>query len=462
MAVEFINPSVDVIQQAIDSYILNQNKAKLSNWQLLHHHGESGIERAKILSKWVYRAAYSEEQLHILLYNFIYTKSTSAISNQLLSIAYKTQPKSVDISTIKKEAKKLTEGNNTTSSLRTYVKNARDSISAGYRYIKGTGFDKLFENNDLKDSLFTIEECDLGQPPTKTSKTSAHDIRIYKSPGNLFFMKPFELSSKEYQKNIDNGIAEVVYAQIWRYLIGERASESRLVTKNDQIIGICSRGLKGFKEYGKMTDDEKLKTKGLISILVFVYLLMEDDFHIFNYGQANFDGETYFAKIDHDYIVDKWDMLSKDSTKFRIAELSRVLRSKNLTALINLLAANSRFSPGSSNTFLLRAAHTGRASLSDRKKTTTSNSQSAFFRSNLATLNNINEFKSIIDTINQRCNNLQASLFVPLQTQLSSFENSKVNNNKSKVSIKKAEAILNHFIERMQKLKNSLDQKVNK
>ncbi|OIN84246.1 hypothetical protein [Francisella sp. TX07-6608] len=455
MAVESINPSVDVIQQAIDSYILNQNKAKLSNWQLFHHHGESGIERAKILSKWVHRAAYSEEQLHILLYNFIYTKSTSAISNQLLSIAYKTQPKLVDINTIKKEAKKLTEGNNTTSSLRTYVKNARDSISAGYRYIKGTGFDKLFENNNLRDSLFTIEEFNLGEAPTKTSKTSAHEIRIYKSRDNLFFMKPFERSSKEYQKNIENGIAEVVYAQIWRYLIGERASESKLViNENNQIIGICSRGLIGFKEYGKMTDDEKLKTKGLISILVFVYLLMEDDFHIFNYGQANFGGESYFAKIDHDYIVDKWNILSKDSTKFCIFELSRVLKSKNLTGLINLLAANSRFSPGSSNTFLLRAAHAGRASLSDRKKTTTSNSQSAFFRSNLATLNNINEFKSTIDTIKQRCKDLKINLLEPLQTQLSIFENKFEN---SKVSIKKAGAILNHFIGRMQELKNSLD-----
>ena len=44
-----------------------------------------------------------------------------------------------------------------------------------------------------------------------------------------FFMKPFEPSSKEYQKNIDNGIAEVVYVQIWSYLIGERTSESRFV-----------------------------------------------------------------------------------------------------------------------------------------------------------------------------------------------------------------------------------------
>lgn len=37
-------------------------------------------------------------------------------------------------------------------------------------------------------------------------------------------MKPLESSSKGYQKNIYNSIAEVVYAQIWSYLIGERTS----------------------------------------------------------------------------------------------------------------------------------------------------------------------------------------------------------------------------------------------
>ncbi|MFV9925215.1 MAG: hypothetical protein AB8U93_06260 [Francisella endosymbiont of Hyalomma scupense] len=130
-------------------------------------------------------------------------------------------------------------------------------------------------------------------------------------------MKPFESSSKGYQKNIDNGIAEVVYAQIWSYLIGERTSESRFVIDNNKIIGICSRGLNGFKEYGKMTDKEKLDTKGLISILVFVYLLMEDYFHIFNYGQADFNRETYFAKIDHDYIVVNWKTM-KTKNKFPI------------------------------------------------------------------------------------------------------------------------------------------------
>ncbi|API87653.1 hypothetical protein [Francisella uliginis] len=351
---------------------------------------------------------------------------------------------------IKKEAKILIGGNNTTSSLRTYVNNAYKSIKK--REEQNTSV--LFKSTNIDNDLFTCEESQLGEAPKKVSKTSAHEIKVYRGDNNLFFMKPFNQSSREYQKNIDNGIAEVVYAQIWRYLIGERASESRLVTKNGNIIGICSKGLKGFTEYGKMTNQDKLDTKGLISILVFVYLLMEDDFHIFNYGQMSFenDKDKYFGKIDHDYIVDKWNILSKDSTKFKISELSKVLKSKNLASFINLLSANSRFNPASGNDFMLRAAHTARAKMSSRKKTTTSRSQAAFFRSNLATRDNVNEFDKTINTIKQRCNNLENDLSKPLKKQLANFKGKYPG-----VKTDKAEQILTFFIQRMQTLKNELN-----
>lgn len=443
-----ITPNQDVIQQAINAYIYNQNKAKLSDWQLFHRHGNSGIERAKILLKWLPAFTYLGS-LDSFLVNYI--NQSPNILGELISVAYKSNPKSVNISDIKKEAKILIGGNNTTSSLRTYVNNAYKSILNR----KEQNINGLFNKNTNTDNgLFTYDESQLGEAPKKVSKTSAHEIKVYRGDNNLFFMKPFNQSSREYQKNIDNGIAEVVYAQVWRYLIGERASESRLVTKDGNIIGICSKGLKDFTEYGKMTNQDKLDTKGLISILVFVYLLMEDDFHIFNYGQMSFenDKDKYFGKIDHDYIVDKWNILGKDSTKFKISELSKVLKSKSLASFINLLSANSRFSPASGNDFMLRAAHTARAKMSSRKKTTTSRSQAAFFRSNLTTRDNVNEFHRTINIIMQRCDNLENDLSEPLKSQLVTFEGKYPD-----VKIDKAKQILTFFIQRMQTLKNELN-----
>ena len=448
---ESISPYQEVVQQAINAYIYNQNKAKLSDWQLLHHHGKSGVERAKILSKWLKKAGNSDSG-GLITFLDKYIKQSRYLSDYLIALdAQNISLSKKDQKQIKEEAKILIGGNNTTSSLRTYVNNAYKSIVN----TKEQNINVLFEGTYDKNGLFTYDENDLGVPPNKVSRTSAHEIKVYRGYNTLFFMKPFNQSSREYKKNIANGIAEVIYAQIWRYLIGERASESRLVTKDGKIIGICSKGLKGFTEYGKMTNQDKLDTKGLISILVFVYLLMEDDFHIFNYGQMSFENDQakYFGKIDHDYIVDKWNILGEDSTKFNIYELSKVLKSKNLASFINLLSANSRFNPASSNDFMLRAAHTARAKMSSRKKTTTSSSQAAFFRSNLATRDNVNEFSETINIINQRCDNLEKDLSLPLKQQLDTFSR-----NYKNVNTQKAEAILNFFIARMNKLKNALSQ----
>ena len=156
MLVKSINADVNIIQQAIDSYIADHNKSRLCNWQLLHRYTAeqeklelfskwlADVERAEILSKWLHIAAYSQEQLNAFLYNFMYVKSVSNLSSQLLNIAYKTQSKFVDISTIKKEAKILIGGCNTTGFLRAYIKKAYDSISVGSRYIQRTKFDDFF------------------------------------------------------------------------------------------------------------------------------------------------------------------------------------------------------------------------------------------------------------------------------------------------------------------------------
>lgn len=139
------------------------------------------------------------------------------------------------------------------------------------------------------------------------------------------------------------------------------------------------------------------------------------------------------------------------STKFEIFELSQVLKRRSLANFINLLSTKSRFSPGNSNKFILRAAHTFRANISSRKKTTTSRSQVAFFRSHLATSNNINEFNETIDIIKQRCDNLVTDLSSPLKQQLNIFSQKYQN-----VNIAKANEILEHFINRMQVLSSEL------
>ncbi|AJI56213.1 hypothetical protein LA02_1533 [Francisella philomiragia] len=449
---EFLTPNVEVIQRAIDSYIFNQNKASIFDWQLFHHHGQTGIKRAKILSEWVRRAEYVD-QLQIFLYNYLHNKNATVILSQLKDIAYKINLRS-DINLIK-EAKKLSEGNDTTSSLRTYIKNAYNSVFVDNEFIsrRKSIFNNLFKTSQHQNSsLFVFRFEELGKL-TKTSKTSAHEIKVYENNiGTSYFMKCFNISSREYKKNISNGIAEVVYSQIWRYLIGERSSESRLVSENNKIIGICSKGLNKFVEYGKMTDKDKLNTKGLVSILVFIYLLMEDDFHIFNYGQAKFDDSYYFAKIDHDYIVDKWHILSKNNTKFCVLKLSQILKEKNLSDLINLLAANCRFTPGSTNSFFLRASHSIRSVFTDRKITTTPSSMSAFFRSNLITLNNVNEFKATIDFVRKRSDNVEGNLTSKLSNLLSTFEKEYPD-----VNTEKAREILKYFTNRMQRLSKSIN-----
>lgn len=47
MLEDSISFNEDVIKQAIDSYIYNQNKAKLFDLQLFHHHGKSGIKELR-------------------------------------------------------------------------------------------------------------------------------------------------------------------------------------------------------------------------------------------------------------------------------------------------------------------------------------------------------------------------------------------------------------------------------
>ncbi|MDE4976323.1 hypothetical protein NAI43_11530, partial [Francisella tularensis subsp. holarctica] len=51
-----------------------------------------------------------------------------------------------------------------------------------------------------------------------------------------------------------NAIAEVIYAHIWNYFIGNRASKSLLFsTHENKIIGIASKGINDFQEYKSLS-----------------------------------------------------------------------------------------------------------------------------------------------------------------------------------------------------------------
>ena len=179
---------------------------------------------------------------------------------------------------------------------------------------------------------------------------------------------------------------------------------------------------------------------------------MEDDFHIFNFGKAKFENEYSYAKIDHDYIVDKWEKMSKNDDKFKISELVEVLRTRNLVNVVDLIANNCRFSPSKSNGYTLRLAHTIRSKLSDRKVTTTSKNQEALFRSNLSTFNNLQEIDETLDLINARCQNDMRKIIYELTTGVESFKEKY----KRSANTKKAHAIISHFTYRLCLLKNRL------
>ena len=45
-----------IVKEAINAYKSNKSKASLSNWQLIHHHGKEGMQRADVLLECLNRA----------------------------------------------------------------------------------------------------------------------------------------------------------------------------------------------------------------------------------------------------------------------------------------------------------------------------------------------------------------------------------------------------------------------
>ncbi len=130
---------------------------------------------------------------------------------------------------------------------------------------------------------------------------------------------------------------------------------------NNSVIGVCSEGLRGFVEHSKLPqiDEDSYEVFGLISIIIFAYILMEDDLHIKNLGLATVNGDSVYAKIDHDFICSRWqenEPMHALEQKFPIAKIQHVIKSKQAYTMKDIMVA-FRFAPGKANSQFLRLAH---------------------------------------------------------------------------------------------------------
>ena len=202
----------------------------------------------------------------------------------------------------------------------------------------------------------------------KEVRESAHKVIIYEDEKQqqLYFGKTISSAHQ-----LDEYATEVIYASIWRYFLGQRISASLImVDDSDVVLGICSEGLRGFVEHSKLPpiDEDSYDVFGLISIIMFAYIFMEDDLHVKNLGLATVEGESVYAKIDHDFICRRWqenEPVQALEQKFPIIKMQQVFRSRHVAEMKDIIST-FRFAPGRANSPLLRLAH----KLRPRKGTT--------------------------------------------------------------------------------------------
>lgn len=263
---------INIITDTIGLYMKGASKASIFNWQLFHHHGTEGIHRAETLGRWC-DTAWHNGKLEFLLDNYLGHKNYLVLANKLAHVNSR-NPQEEEFKIVTAEmyadAKLLAGGNNTKSSLRYYI----DSVLKSYRSTVGTQasiYQSSFRSGYFRSSIFgaaredtnsdlTLDIADLGRFD-KVLGVSEHAVHRYKkeSGGKTYYYFLKYLNSDEEKSN---ALAEVVYSKLWRFLIGERASDSRLVFDSGSLIGICSVGLDGFKEFVKMTPNDLDETKG--------------------------------------------------------------------------------------------------------------------------------------------------------------------------------------------------------
>ncbi|MCP3967972.1 MAG: hypothetical protein GY750_18265 [Lentisphaerae bacterium] len=270
-----------------------------------------------------------------------------------------------------------------------------------YAYLKQQGTFRSSVSEEDADILVDKNDLEF----KKKLGVSAHPVTMYKGQNGLsglYFAKSFEeveiprikiLSrifapkAKHLNQEKERAVAEVLYAKIWRYLLGEQVSESLLVRENGVINGICSKGLADFIEYFHIINSESMMAEsksvpGLIAITVLAYILMEDDLHVYNIGWTNVDGYRVFGKIDHDFLCTRWENNWVQNELVRKFDLSKALNfvSNPSYDTMKVMMKTMRFSPGTRNNNLLRFGHYARSKVSGKSVNTIGKEDKRYFK----------------------------------------------------------------------------------
>ncbi|NRB66590.1 MAG: hypothetical protein HRU48_04345 [Vibrio sp.] len=331
------------------------------------------ISRATVLSSYIL-ACDEMEELSKLIDSYVKKSINDAT---LIKLATKLSR----VGSCSNDRKLLSGGGqeSSSSSLRSHVSNAYKSSYNN----KLESLNKVLLPTDNYDNSFTIPVEHLTQ--SGTASASAHAVVMYKH--NFSHKIYFGKKISEHERS--NALAEVLYSEIWREIIGYRASKSLCMVDGDNnIIGICSEALPNFKEVKKVLNScEYPKEMGLLSIVLLSYLLVEDDLHIKNIGLCTINGRTVFGKIDHDYIVSKWeDKKNHFESSFPLNNIIEYINSGDISSL-KIMANSLRFSPGKANSLLLRAGHKIRGFTGTGANTTLGKRNAKSFYSNYACIN---------------------------------------------------------------------------
>ncbi|MBK2044778.1 hypothetical protein IB642_07065 [Allofrancisella guangzhouensis] len=377
------------IERAIKMYI-NENESHFNPF-----HGKNGRKRAELLLKMFYEINHKRSRKDFIHYyinqDFLSLRHTySMYSEKKDMLKKKSNFLAFSENNSDENIRELLAGANHKNSLRTYVKNShmnyinskKEILSVSPSNINASLFGKNFDKFSKFDDLLkehTIKLNDLKH--VRDLGVSAHPVGMYElNDNNLktrYFVKRFNtLDLSEYNKAIEDALAEIIYCNIWRYFIGNRASKSVLViNENNKIEGIASEGLDNFKEFAEINPTERYEYHGLATILFYSYILCEQDLHIYNYGISEQFSTSHgkflyvYCKIDHDYIISK---LSSMKPLVQRPLDPRVYNSDyigNKITLFKELISTMRFTPGKSNLPLV-AAHTLRKTIKTSTKVT--------------------------------------------------------------------------------------------
>lgn len=364
--------------QSIEIYINHPYK---SHFLSIHHrHRDTGIRRAALLKDYILHCPNLTIMNQLIKH---YLERSQELEEVLLNLKLQYK-KTITKAEIKVDASLLRGGNKHPSSLWTYVNNV----------FQQTKNQAPIENNlsIIKNPIFDVFLPVENISKVGNSAASAHVVTRYQDKKNQkinYFVK--SLNNDE----IGNAIAEVIYAQIWNYFIGDRASKSLLLLSeyDKKIIGIASKGINEFQEYKSINEDQK-DYPGLIQILFYVCVLIENDFHICNFGTGLFNGKRCYGKIDHDYIVSFWDTLKYAKFMTEVPHSFQELFKKKSMSSLFFLLESMRFSPVKANSRILALGHKIRPG---RPSTVTSHTMMNQIRNRAITRNNQKELEYTIN-----------------------------------------------------------------